>query len=137
MTPGQAAGNRKPTPDEMATCILYLHEQIDLIRPKVLVALGATAVEGFTGKTIGITKLRGNWQTHRGTPPMLTYHPAHLLRNSGHERKTPVWRTCCKGWKNRNAHQRKTAELFLHVRVFLPDEFTELLELNPVSGKLC
>ena len=44
-TPGQSAGNRKPTSDEMATCIPYLHEQIDLIRPKVIVALGATAVE--------------------------------------------------------------------------------------------
>ena len=62
-TPGQDAGNRKPTSEEMATCIPYLHEQIDLIRPKVLVALGATAVEGLLGKTIGITKLRGNRQT--------------------------------------------------------------------------
>src|SRR5208282_4649705 len=62
-TPGQAAGNRKPTSDEMATCIPYLHEQIDLIRPKVIVALGATAVEGLLGKTIGITKLRGGWKT--------------------------------------------------------------------------
>ena len=43
-TPGQTAGNRKPTSDEMATCIPYLHEQIDLIRPRVIVALGATAV---------------------------------------------------------------------------------------------
>ena len=55
-TPGQSSGNRKPTPEEMATCIPYLHEQIDLIRPKVLVALGATAVEGLLGKTIGITE---------------------------------------------------------------------------------
>ena len=50
-TPGQASGNRKPTPEEMQTCIPYLHEQIDLIQPKVLVALGATAVEGLLGKT--------------------------------------------------------------------------------------
>src|SRR5262249_30596397 len=53
-TPGQSAGNRKPTPEEMQTCIPYLHEQIDLIRPKVIVALGGTAVEGLLGKTIGI-----------------------------------------------------------------------------------
>src|ERR1035438_4669333 len=69
-TPGQAAGNRKPTPEEMKTCIPYLHEQIDLIRPKVIVALGATAVEGLLGKTIGITKLRGTWKTYRATPLM-------------------------------------------------------------------
>jgi DNA polymerase len=90
-TPGQSAGNRKPTPDEMATCIPYLHEQIDLIRPKVLVALGATAVEGLLGKTLGITKLRGNWQTYRGTPLMPTYHPAYLLRNQAMSEKRRVW----------------------------------------------
>jgi DNA polymerase len=90
-TPGQHAGNRKPTPDEMNTCITYLHEQIDLIRPKVIVALGATAVEGLLGKTIGITKLRGTWKTYRGTPLMPTYHPAYLLRNQAMSEKRKVW----------------------------------------------
>jgi len=90
-TPGQTAGNRKPTSDEMATCIPYLHEQIDLIRPKVIVALGGTAVEGLLGKTIGITKLRGTWKTYRGTPLMPTYHPAYLLRNQSLSEKRRVW----------------------------------------------
>lgn len=90
-TPGQSAGNRKPTPEEMQTCIPYLHEQIDLIRPKVIVALGATAVEGLLGKTIGITRLRGNWRTYRGTPLMPTYHPAYLLRNQAPSEKRRVW----------------------------------------------
>jgi len=90
-TPGQSAGNRKPTPEEMQTCIPYLHEQIDLIQPKVIVALGATAVEGLLGKTVGITKLRGNWQTYRGTPLMPTYHPAYLLRNQAMSEKRRVW----------------------------------------------
>ena len=90
-TPGQSAGNRKPTPEEMATCIPYLHEQIDLIRPKVIVALGATAVEGLLGKTVGITKLRGHWQTYRGMPLMPTYHPAYLLRNQAMSEKRSVW----------------------------------------------
>jgi uracil-DNA glycosylase len=90
-TPGQSAGNRKPTPEEMNTCIPYLHEQIDLIRPKVIVALGATAVEGLLGKTLGITKLRGNWRTYRGTPLMPTYHPAYLLRNQALSEKRRVW----------------------------------------------
>ncbi len=90
-TPGQSSGNRKPTPEEMQTCIPYLHEQIDLIGPKVLVALGATAVEGLLGKTIGITKLRGNWRTYRGTPLMPTYHPAFLLRNQAMSEKRKVW----------------------------------------------
>jgi DNA polymerase len=90
-TPGESAGNRKPTPAEMATCIPYLHEQIDLIRPKVIVALGGTAVEGLLGKTVGITKLRGHWQTYRGTPLMPTYHPAYLLRNQAMSEKRRVW----------------------------------------------
>ncbi|MDD5139207.1 MAG: uracil-DNA glycosylase [Verrucomicrobiales bacterium] len=90
-TPGQSAGNRKPTTDEMQTCIPYLHEQIDLIRPKVIVALGATAVEGLLGKTVGITRLRGNWREYRGTPLMPTYHPAYLLRNQSLATKREVW----------------------------------------------
>jgi uracil-DNA glycosylase len=90
-TPGQSAGNRKPTPDEMQTCIPFLHEQIDLIRPKVIVGLGATAVEGLLGKTIGITKLRGTWKTYRGIPFMPTYHPAYLLRNQAPSEKRRVW----------------------------------------------
>ena len=90
-TPGESSGNRKPMPAEMATCIPYLHEQIDLIKPKVIVALGATAVEGLLGKTVGITKLRGNWQTYRGTPLMPTYHPAYLLRNQAMSEKRRVW----------------------------------------------
>lgn len=90
-TPGQSAGNRKPTPEEMATCIPFLHEQIDLIRPRVLVALGATAVEGLLGKTLGITRLRGTWKTYRSIPLMPTYHPAYLLRNQALSEKRKVW----------------------------------------------
>ncbi len=90
-TPDQTSGNRKPTTDEMATCIPYLHEQIDLIKPKVLVALGGTAVEGLLGKTVGIMKLRGPWQTYRNIPLMPTYHPAYLLRNQAMSEKRRVW----------------------------------------------
>ena len=90
-TPGQSSGNRKPTPEEMTTCIPYLHEQIDLIQPRVLVALGATAIEGLLGKTLGIMKLRGNWKTYRGTPLMPTFHPAYLLRNQAMTEKRKVW----------------------------------------------
>jgi uracil-DNA glycosylase len=90
-TPGQSSGNRKPTPQEMATCISHLHEQIDIIQPKVLVALGATAVEGLLGATAGISRLRGHWQSYRSLPLMPTYHPAYLLRNQTAETKRQVW----------------------------------------------
>jgi DNA polymerase len=89
-TPGESSGNRKPTPEEMQTCIPYLHEQIDLIQPKVLVALGGTAVEGLLNKS-GITKLRGQWQTYRGIPLMPTFHPSYLLRNAAMSEKRKVW----------------------------------------------
>jgi uracil-DNA glycosylase len=90
-TPGQASGNRKPTPAEMKTCLPYLLAQIDIVRPKVLVALGATAIEGLLGKTPGISQLRGNWTQFRGIPLMPTYHPAYLLRNQSLSVKREVW----------------------------------------------
>ncbi len=90
-TPGQAAGNRPPTPEERAACLPYLQEQIDLIKPRAIVALGATAVDGLLGKTLGITRLRGHWQTYRGIPLMPTYHPAYLLRNQSLSEKRKVW----------------------------------------------
>jgi DNA polymerase len=90
-TPGQSSGNRKPTSEEMQACFPYLHEQIDLIRPQVIVALGATATEGLLGRPVGITKLRGNWQTYRGIPMMPTYHPSYLLRNQAMSEKRRVW----------------------------------------------
>ncbi len=90
-TPGQAAGNRKPTTGEMNTCLPYLLAQIDLIQPRVIVALGGTAVEGLLGKTVGITKLRGHWQTFRDVPLMPTYHPAYLLHNQALGEKRRLW----------------------------------------------
>jgi uracil-DNA glycosylase len=88
--PAGSSGNRKPTPEEMLTCIPYLHAQIDLIQPKVLVGLGGTAIEGLLNKS-GITKLRGQWHTYRGIPLMPTYHPAYLLRNQSMSEKRRVW----------------------------------------------
>lgn len=90
-TPGQAYGNRKPAPEEMQTCISWLQEQIDIIRPKVLVGLGATAIEGLLGKTAGIMRLRGQWHSYRDIPLMPTYHPAFLLRNQAITEKRKVW----------------------------------------------
>lgn len=90
-TPGQTSGNRKPTLDEMKTCLPYLLAQIDVIKPKMIVALGATAVEGLLGKAEGITRLRGKMQTFRETPLMPTFHPAYLLHNQAISEKRKVW----------------------------------------------
>src|SRR5262245_23900854 len=90
-TPGQSMGNRKTTSDEMKTCLPYLQVQIDLIQPRVIVALGATAVEGLLGKSGGISRLRGQWQVYRNIPLMPTFHPAYLLRNEALSEKRKVW----------------------------------------------
>ncbi len=88
-TPGETGGNRKPTLDEMKTCSPYVLAQIELIKPKVIVALGGTAVEGLLGNFTGIMKLRGSWQTFRGIPVMPTHHPDFLLQALSEKRK--VW----------------------------------------------
>ncbi|MBM3833590.1 MAG: uracil-DNA glycosylase [Verrucomicrobia bacterium] len=90
-TPGQTSGNRKPTLEEMKTCLPYLLAQIDLIKPKVIVALGATAMEGIFGRAVAITRERGRFQSFRDTPVMPTYHPSYLLRNQALSVKREVW----------------------------------------------
>jgi len=72
--------NRKPTPDEMAACLPYLREQIALLRPKVIVALGAVATQGLLGVETKISELRGQWQLFETIDLMPTFHPAYLLR---------------------------------------------------------
>jgi uracil-DNA glycosylase len=90
MPPG-SFGNRVPTPTEMQTCRPYLVEQINIIQPKVLVALGAVAVEGLLGMRGTMRDLRGRWHSYHGTPLMITYHPAYLLRNQSPSEKRKVW----------------------------------------------
>ncbi len=82
-------GNRVPLPDEREACLPFLKEQIALLRPAVIVALGATAVKGLLGIETGITKLRGKWLEYEGAPLMPTFHPAYLLRNPSAKRE--VW----------------------------------------------
>lgn len=81
--------NRVPEPDEMASCMPFLEAQIAAIRPEVIVALGATAVQGLLGVKVQITKFRGEWTNFKGTPLMPTFHPSYLLRNPS--AKKEVW----------------------------------------------
>ena len=91
-TPGQAHGNRKPKPDEMATCFPWLRRQIEIIEPEVMVALGGTALEGLLGKMpTGITRLRGEWHEYMDIPLMPTFHPSYLLRDQSWGTKRRVW----------------------------------------------
>jgi DNA polymerase len=72
--------NRQPAPDEMQACLPYLQAQLAIIRPKTIVALGASAVKGLLDTQVGITRLRGQWTRYGDVPLMPTFHPAYLLR---------------------------------------------------------
>ncbi|MEO7774309.1 MAG: uracil-DNA glycosylase [Steroidobacteraceae bacterium] len=81
--------NRDPKADEVATCMPYLHRQIALLKPKILLAVGRIAAQNLLATDTPIGKLRG--QVHRfgeaGTPLVITYHPAYLLRSPTEKRK--------------------------------------------------
>jgi DNA polymerase len=81
--------NRKPLPDEIAACIPYLHRQLEIIKPKVILALGSTAAEAMLGVRKSLGELRGKVHTYNGIPLIVTYHPAALLRNPNW--KKPTW----------------------------------------------
>jgi uracil-DNA glycosylase family 4 len=81
--------NRDPQPDEMNTCMPYLKEQIRLIKPKFICALGRIAAHGLLDTTAPLGKLRGQWHRFEGIPLIVTYHPAALLRFQQYKR--PTW----------------------------------------------
>ncbi|HRE13541.1 MAG TPA: uracil-DNA glycosylase [Usitatibacteraceae bacterium] len=74
-------GNRVPEPAEAAACAAYLDRQVELIAPKLIVALGKTAATRLTGHEGSLAGLRGRVHAYRGIPLVVTYHPAYLLRN--------------------------------------------------------
>jgi len=78
--------NRNPEPDEVAACEPFLMRQIDLVRPRAIVALGTFAVQALLKVKTPISRLRGNWHEVRGVKLMPTFHPAYLLRSPGEKR---------------------------------------------------
>jgi uracil-DNA glycosylase len=89
--PAGTSGNRPPTPEEMETCLPYLRKQIELIQPKVMVALGAVAMQGLFGKTEPMNQMRGRWHAFGSIPVMATYHPSYVLRSQAMSVKRRVW----------------------------------------------
>lgn len=83
--------NRTPLPDEVAACNPYLTEQIELIAPKAIVALGSPAAKTLLNTIQGIMSLRGRWHMYKGIPVMPTYHPAFVLRQYTEEVRRAVW----------------------------------------------
>lgn len=81
--------NRDPQPDETAACRSFLDRQVELVAPRVIVALGRVAAQQLLGTTNSLGRLRGTWHEAGGVPVRVTYHPAALLRNPSYRR--PVW----------------------------------------------
>lgn len=82
-------GNRAPEPDESAVCKPFLQREIAVVRPKVIVVLGATAAQNLLETKVPISKLRGQFHDYLGTKVMPTFHPAYLLRDP--HKKREVW----------------------------------------------
>jgi len=81
-------GNRAPEKDEADTCSPFLMQQIDVVKPKVIVALGATAAKNLLAMNDSMGSLRGRWYDFRGTKLVVTYHPAYLLRDPRQKKET-------------------------------------------------
>lgn len=86
-------GNRNPEPDEIAACLPYLLNQIALIRPKLIVAVGRFAAQTLLQTDEAIGRLRGRVHQYQGIPLIVTYHPAYLLRNLPD--KARAWEDLC------------------------------------------
>ena len=86
-------GNRPPTAEEMDFCLPYLKAQVEVVQPKLIVALGATASKGLLGADSfrSLREIKGSWQEFAGTPVMPTYHPSYLLRNDSKRDKRAAW----------------------------------------------
>jgi len=83
--------NRDPLPEEVASCETYLTRQLDIIRPKAIVALGKFAAQTLLKSTTAISRLRGNWHEYHGIPLMPTFHPSYLLRQESKDLKRQAW----------------------------------------------
>jgi len=94
MVPWRPPGNRNPTPDELALCAPFVHRQIELVAPKLLVTLGNVPTQALFETSQGITRMRGNWKTLSigawSGPVLPTLHPAFLLRTPG--AKAQAWK---------------------------------------------
>jgi len=86
-------GNRNPQPEEVEACVPYLKRQIELIRPKLILASGRFAVQFLLGREASIASLRGRVHDYQGIPVIVTYHPAYLLRNL--PEKAKAWEDLC------------------------------------------
>lgn len=105
--------NRQPSPEEMQACIGHLRAQVALVRPRVIVLLGATAVSAVLGPDLRITRCRGQWFEKKGVSILATYHPSALLRDPAKKRDA---------WTDLKRVRDRLKELDLYSDLYKEDE---------------
>jgi DNA polymerase len=91
-TRNQTTNNRKPSSQEMAVSLPFLKTEIEVVKPRVIIALGASAAQGLLESSQSVGQLRESWHQFQGIPLRVTYHPSYLLRQEdGLQEKRKVW----------------------------------------------
>ena len=89
--PNQRTNNRAPTPEEIEACLPIIMHEIQVIQPKMIIALGGTAAVGLLGEQGSVSSMRGRFHDLNGIPVRVTYHPSYLLRSDNPREKRKVW----------------------------------------------
>ncbi len=89
---GQTTNNRKPSQNEMASCLPLVQAEISVVQPEIIIALGGTAAEGLLNLEGAVGGMRGKWHSLAGIPTRVTYHPSYLLQSGGSNQvKRALW----------------------------------------------
>ena len=89
--PNQTTNNRKPTKEEMDSCMPFILEEIGIVQPKVIVALGGTAAQALLAREQSVARMRGSFHDYQGIPLRVTYHPSYILHNGATSEKRKLW----------------------------------------------
>jgi len=119
--------DRAPERDEIATCLPYLQRQIELIKPRLIVALGRTAATALLGKDATLGSLRGMLHDYHGIPLLVTYHPAYLLRSP--MEKAKAWQDLCLAVRVRHGEAQPSDETSSHSTSIAPQNYRNMQNL--------
>ncbi|MFK7911541.1 MAG: uracil-DNA glycosylase [Akkermansiaceae bacterium] len=89
--PNQTTNNRKPTKEEMASCMPFIEQEVKIVQPKVIVALGGTAAHALLDCDLAVARMRGEFHDYQGIPLRVTYHPSYILHNEATSEKRKLW----------------------------------------------
>ena len=89
--PNQTTNNRKPSPEEMASCMPFIEQEVKIVQPKVIIALGGTAAQALLNCELAVSRMRGQFHTYQNIPLRVTYHPSYILHNGQTSEKRKLW----------------------------------------------